>query len=546
MAVTVTATASGAGSTNGILLACRVLDNASSTQAGGAATNSTTVTTPQLSITPSASGSWVYGVVGTGASGTAFSSIDANTTSVFNANVVSGSNWGVYRSTSGTTTSPTTYGWGAPSESSGNYFIASAEILASGTLSEDASTPAVADSSSAKTITTASFTPPGTSVLVACVLAQWTGSGAVTIALSDSNSAYTWTQLSATPTEALTSVWVGVPKTTAITTTVAMGFNPAMAATVTVANPVTTTVAMGFNPAMAATVTVKNPVTSTVAVSFTPAIAATGSVLNPVTSTVAMGFNPAMAVAGAATEPTLIMSIAPNAGTDIYGNSYLQGFHLYNDASTLHLNVNQTVSAPQVGLQTGTTSEAGIASVYNWSPNRGASNEFMATIVQGPTSSGTNENCYIALESGAANGSFDSSGSLISSTGGTVAQWNSNGFIGVNGPWQTASLINSWTGSGTGVNGLFYRISIFNEVEIIADIINTTATGNSFCFVLPAGYVPTVGLQNHPAGWNNPATSNSASVPWVTVVNTGGIQVTGIEVANKGIFFHIFAVLGAI
>lgn len=210
MALTVTATASGAGSANGIELAVRVLNGASLTQAGAAA-NSATVTTPQLAVTPGASGNWVYGCVGTGGSATAFSSLDADTTSVAASTVVSGGYWGMYRSTSGTTTSSTTYGWAAPTATSGNYFAACAEIQASGTLSEDSSTPAVASTSGAATVTSASFTPPGTSILVATVLAQWSGTGAVSVALSDSAGAYNWTQLSATPTEALASVWVGIP-----------------------------------------------------------------------------------------------------------------------------------------------------------------------------------------------------------------------------------------------------------------------------------------------------------------------------------------------
>jgi hypothetical protein len=213
MSVTVTATASGVGAANGILLAVRVIDNASLVQTGATA-SSETVTVPQIAITPTASTSWVYGIAGTGASGTVFSSLDANTTSIFNANVVSGSNWGVYRSTSTTTTSSTTYGWAAPTETSGDYYIASAEILTIGTISEDASTPAIASTSSAETITTASFSPPASSVLVACIAAQWTGSGAVTIVVNDSQNSYIWSQLSGTGTTDITSVWVGIPKLT--------------------------------------------------------------------------------------------------------------------------------------------------------------------------------------------------------------------------------------------------------------------------------------------------------------------------------------------
>jgi hypothetical protein len=212
VAVTVTATASGAGSTAGIMLGARVVLNAKSTQSG-ATVNSETATTAQLAITPGTAGNWVYGVAGRGDAATNFSSLDANSTSIANnAQATLGANWGIYRSTSGTTTSSTTYGWAAPTITSGDLFIVSAEIQFSGTPSEDASTPAVVSTQTAQTITTASFSPPATAAIVACVLSEWTGSGAVTIALSDSNSAYTWTQVAATPTEALVSIWIGIPK----------------------------------------------------------------------------------------------------------------------------------------------------------------------------------------------------------------------------------------------------------------------------------------------------------------------------------------------
>jgi hypothetical protein len=214
VAITVTATASGGGSVNGTLLAVRVLNGASLTQ-GGATATTTTVTTPQLPITPGASGNWVYQAVLYGAA-SALTGLDANTTSI--STVVDSTNGVTYaacRSTSATTTSSTTYGWGGPTTSSGNVYAASAEIQAAGTLSEDSSTPAVVSSTTAKTVTSASFTPPGTSVLVAVVVADWTGSSTVAVAVTDSASAYTWTQRSGISND-LTSVWVGIPKTSTI------------------------------------------------------------------------------------------------------------------------------------------------------------------------------------------------------------------------------------------------------------------------------------------------------------------------------------------
>jgi hypothetical protein len=105
--------------------------------------------------------------------------------------------------------------------------------------------------------------------------------------------------------------------------------------------------------------------------------------------------------------------------------------------------------------------------------------------------------------------------------------------------WQTAALSNSWTGTGGGVNGVRYRLTTDQQVEIEGEITNATATGNSVCTTLPSGYRPPV-ARNEPAGWNNPQASNAASAPWIFVNTTGDVQVTGIQVAGKGIFFQFF------
>lgn len=108
--------------------------------------------------------------------------------------------------------------------------------------------------------------------------------------------------------------------------------------------------------------------------------------------------------------------------------------------------------------------------------------------------------------------------------------------------WHTATLINNWAGSGSGVNGLRYRVAPWgDEIEIEADIINAVFVppGNSTCFVLPAGWRPSAN-RNRPAGWNNPQVNNSATVPWVFVDTAGNVTVTGIEAANKQVFFHVW------
>lgn len=106
--------------------------------------------------------------------------------------------------------------------------------------------------------------------------------------------------------------------------------------------------------------------------------------------------------------------------------------------------------------------------------------------------------------------------------------------------WKTATLINSWGGGGNGINGLRYRMVPIGIgcIQIQGDILNATATGNSTCFTMPAGYHP-LNPQNHDASWNDPQINNSPTPPWVFVGTNGDIDIIGIQVANKEIFFDI-------
>jgi hypothetical protein len=111
------------------------------------------------------------------------------------------------------------------------------------------------------------------------------------------------------------------------------------------------------------------------------------------------------------------------------------------------------------------------------------------------------------------------------------------------GAWQAGTLLNSWAGSGSGCNGVFWRLLPWGDVQVQGDITRSSGTGNSVCAILGAGYIPSV-LQNFPAGWNDPASSNSASVPWVTVDTSGNIGITALEVAGVEVFFDVTVKMG--
>jgi hypothetical protein len=302
MAITVTATASGTGSANGLALCVKVLTGAASTQNGATAT-SALVTAPELAVTsPHATGSWVYGAVSSGVGSTAFSGTTA-ATQAFEENFSDTTNaaaYGLFRS-AGTTTSGTSTGLlGAtnPTGTAGLISIALAEILASGTLAEDASSPAVpTPTKTAKTLTTASFTPAANSILMASVSADYAGTGAVAMAVSDSGSLYNWTQLAGL-TINLASVWIGVLKATSVSLPVAA---------VTLAAPLPTITAGATVALPAAAVTLAAPLVSPqVSVNVAlPVAAVTLAAPVPTVSTGGVVSLPVATVALAAPVPTV-------------------------------------------------------------------------------------------------------------------------------------------------------------------------------------------------------------------------------------------------
>lgn len=215
MSITVTAAQSGTGGTdNGIALTVKVITGQAASPIGQTA-SSATVTAPELAITPTGNGSWVYGAVVNGGGATSFTAA-GNTT--FSQNVPDTTNalaYGTFRSSSTTTSgTPVTLGATAPAEASGQILIALLEILAGTGLAEDSSSPAGVNSKTATSVTTASFTPPGGSLLVAQVGsdANVDGTHSMTMTVTDS-SGLTWTRrvtgtlTDGSATYQLASVW---------------------------------------------------------------------------------------------------------------------------------------------------------------------------------------------------------------------------------------------------------------------------------------------------------------------------------------------------
>jgi hypothetical protein len=188
MSITVTATQGGAGAHSGTFLQVMVLTSAAVTQNGGTGSVSSGSAGPVTVITTQ-TGSRVYGAA-IRASTTA-PTVEGNTTQLGLLSDTNNGLWyGAWEATSLTGTPGSTV-LGYSTTFTGG--CVGAEILTAGTLTEDGSAPAAVSTMSATTITTASFTPPAGSLLVAMVGTGGTASQ-VTMALSDTSN-LTWVEV---------------------------------------------------------------------------------------------------------------------------------------------------------------------------------------------------------------------------------------------------------------------------------------------------------------------------------------------------------------
>lgn len=197
MSFTVKVTLSGTGATNDDLtLQVKVLTGA--TEASGTSAASRGAATAQASITPNFSHSLPVFAIEDDTSSTAFTAAASNT---FYNNITNSANGacgadGYY---SGTVTSgtPVTVGSSAPTGQTTAWAVYEVPPSGGSTPAVDGSSPAVVSvqGSGALTGTTAAFTPPAGSVLVALVSADAnTSSGALGIAITDTSGlGLTWT-----------------------------------------------------------------------------------------------------------------------------------------------------------------------------------------------------------------------------------------------------------------------------------------------------------------------------------------------------------------
>ena len=188
---TVTATATNNTFTGG-LLKVYVLDNA--TLAGTPAT-ANSVTAYNCSITTTQTGSYVFGTANNETASTAFTASGGTTITDDQSVNAGGAEACAFHTTSATGT-PGATTVGSSTTFAGNYGVVALEVLNSGgSLTIDASSPAVVFSTTLTSFTTASFTPGASSnILVAVFDACGNGSANVCVGTVSSVPALTWTE----------------------------------------------------------------------------------------------------------------------------------------------------------------------------------------------------------------------------------------------------------------------------------------------------------------------------------------------------------------
>jgi hypothetical protein len=116
------------------------------------------------------------------------------------------------------------------------------------------------------------------------------------------------------------------------------------------------------------------------------------------------------------------------------------------------------------------------------------------------------------------------------------------GFVQV-GSWTrfpNGSLQNGWTGPGADINGVIYRLTVDNEIEINFDIINTAIQVNTTVCTFSAPFIPTVNQKFAVGG------AAGSGIVWAQLNTNGTFVMTGTVAANHEIAGNCKYALGTL
>lgn len=130
----------------------------------------------------------------------------------------------------------------------------------------------------------------------------------------------------------------------------------------------------------------------------------------------------------------------------------------------------------------------------------------------------------------------------LTATGGTVI----NPTLVTTDAWNSISPGGSWTASGSGVNGFFYRLLSTGDVLLAWDVNNNSATPGTLG-TLPAAYRPATAVRLQ-SGWTGtgPGAYNNAFAPALQVAANGNITGLGLFVATLTMFGTAVLPLGSL
>jgi hypothetical protein len=176
--------------------------------------------------------------------------------------------------------------------------------------------------------------------------------------------------------------------------------------------------------------------------------------------------------------------------------------------------------------------------------NAGGVNEQNQMFMTSGTSSSL-DNMLIAIYSEAADGSAQATGQIAAAAT-NIALWSKNNWnfqvpvTSVSGSQANPTLIttdswhrvpagsfqNGWTGVGGDLNGIIYRFTTDNELEIWFDIINAAIQVNTTVFTFAGLLVPTVAQKHEIAG------AGGSGIVWAQLNTNGTWVMTGTVAAN--------------
>lgn len=194
----------------------------------------------------------------------------------------------------------------------------------------------------------------------------------------------------------------------------------------------------------------------------------------------------------------LLTSDAASAGADSFGNLYLAGFTNYYFIS------------------------GGLDGPYYAQNFLNGNIEWFGSTSQ---SAGWTGIAFIQLDPAAPSIVFSGQVAAVQPGGSGAAQWQS-----------VSSFGGTWTASGSGVNGFFYKLLPTGNVELAWDVSNNNANPGTLV-TLPAAYRPatTVRLAS---GWGGtgPLAYNDQFSPMIQVASTGAVTGGGLFVGTLTMF----------